>query len=86
MHALERGKELGADLRLTPRVALSVGRRAGDLPDRADLCDELAFQVRLERVQGRSKHVGGIGLGLSAIWALIKGFFRKLFGGGKREA
>ena len=26
-----------------------------------------------------SKAVGGIGLGLSAIWALIKNFFRKLF-------
>jgi len=32
------------------------------------------------------KHVGGIGLGLSAIWAVIKGFFRRLFGGGKTEA
>jgi len=30
-----------------------------------------------------AKHVGGIGLGLSAIWAVIKNFFRKLFGGGK---
>jgi carbon monoxide dehydrogenase subunit G len=29
------------------------------------------------------KHVGGIGLGLSAIWAVIKNFFRRLFGGGK---
>ncbi|MGZ8581661.1 MAG: SRPBCC family protein [Actinomycetota bacterium] len=32
-----------------------------------------------------AKHVGGIGLGLSAIWALIKDFFRRLFGGGKTE-
>lgn len=32
------------------------------------------------------KHVGGIGLGLSAIWAVIKDFFRRLFGGGKTEA
>ena len=30
-----------------------------------------------------AKHVGGIGLGLSAVWALIKNFFRRLFGGGK---
>jgi hypothetical protein len=30
-----------------------------------------------------AKHVGGIGLGLSAIWAVIKNFFRRLFGGGK---
>jgi carbon monoxide dehydrogenase subunit G len=29
-----------------------------------------------------AKHVGGIGLGLSAIWAVIKSFFRRLFGGG----
>jgi hypothetical protein len=29
-----------------------------------------------------AKHVGGIGLGLSAIWAVIKNFFRRLFGGG----
>jgi hypothetical protein len=30
-----------------------------------------------------AKHVGGIGLGLSAIWAVIRNFFRGLFGGGK---
>ncbi len=30
-----------------------------------------------------AKHVGGIGLGLSAVWALIRNFFRRLFGGGK---
>lgn len=30
-----------------------------------------------------SKPVGGIGLGLAAIWAIIKNFFRRLFGGGK---
>jgi carbon monoxide dehydrogenase subunit G len=32
-----------------------------------------------------AKHVGGIGLGLSAIWSVIKNFFRRLFGGGKSE-
>jgi uncharacterized protein len=32
----------------------------------------------------RAKPIGGIGLGLAAIWASIKGFFRRLFG--KREA
>ena len=31
------------------------------------------------------KHVGGIGLGLSALWAVIKDFFRRLFGGGTRD-
>jgi uncharacterized protein len=33
-----------------------------------------------------AKHVGGIGLGLAAIWAVIKNFFSRLFGGGKKEA
>jgi carbon monoxide dehydrogenase subunit G len=30
-----------------------------------------------------AKSVGGIGLGLAALWATIVGFFRRLFGGGK---
>jgi hypothetical protein len=30
-----------------------------------------------------AKPVGGIGLGLAALWATIVGFFRRLFGGGK---
>ncbi len=33
----------------------------------------------------RSKPIGGIRLGLSAIWAAIANFFRRLFGKGKRE-
>jgi carbon monoxide dehydrogenase subunit G len=33
-----------------------------------------------------AKPVGGIGLGLSAIWAILKNFFRRLFGGGSRTA
>ncbi|HEY6566065.1 MAG TPA: hypothetical protein VI341_00985, partial [Actinomycetota bacterium] len=33
-----------------------------------------------------AKPVGGIGLGLAAIWGIIKNFFRKLFGGGKSQA
>jgi hypothetical protein len=30
-----------------------------------------------------AKPVGGIGLGLAALWATIVGFFRRVFGGGK---
>jgi hypothetical protein len=30
-----------------------------------------------------AKPVGGIGLGLSAIWSIVAGFFKKLFGGGR---
>lgn len=33
-----------------------------------------------------AKPVGGFKLGLVAIWALIKNFFRRLFGGGKTSA
>ena len=33
-----------------------------------------------------AKPVGGIRLGLAAIWSIIAGFFRKLFGGGAKEA
>ncbi|MEP6477132.1 MAG: SRPBCC family protein [Actinomycetota bacterium] len=33
-----------------------------------------------------AKPVGGIGLGLSAIWAIVKSFFRRLVGGGSRSA
>jgi carbon monoxide dehydrogenase subunit G len=36
-----------------------------------------------EPAPAATKHVGGIGLGLSAIWALVRNFFRRLFGGGK---
>ena len=32
-----------------------------------------------------AKPVGGIGLSLSAIWAIVKDFFRRLFGGGSRS-
>ena len=33
-----------------------------------------------------AKPVGGIGIGLSAIWAIVKNFFRRLFGRGPRAA
>ena len=33
-----------------------------------------------------AKPVGGIGLGFSAIWAVVKNFLRRMFGGGSRPA
>jgi uncharacterized protein len=33
-----------------------------------------------------ARPVGGIGLGLSALWSVLKNFFRRLFGGGTRSA
>ena len=38
------------------------------------------------RAPSEGKHVGGIGLGLSAIWAKVLDFFRRIFGGGKSRA
>jgi uncharacterized protein len=36
--------------------------------------------------QTAARPVGGIGLGLSAIWAIVKNLFRRLVGGGSRSA
>ena len=33
-----------------------------------------------------AKPVGGVGLGLSAIWSIVRDFIRRLFGGGKSSA
>jgi len=41
-----------------------------------------ALQAPVAR-PAEAKPVGGIGLGLAALWATIVGFFRRLFGGGK---
>lgn len=42
-----------------------------------------ASQQAAPAAPAAAKPVGGIGLGLSALWATIVGFFRRLFGGGK---
>ena len=47
----------------------------------ADLAAGVATPVE---PTARAKPIGGIGLGLAAIWASIKGFFRRMFG--RREA
>jgi len=44
---------------------------------------DVAEQVRAEQAPVHSKPIGGFRLGFSAIWAGIKSFFRRLFGGGK---
>ena len=37
-------------------------------------------------VEAAAKPVGGIRLGLSALWAAVVNFFRRLFGGGSADA
>jgi carbon monoxide dehydrogenase subunit G len=57
-----------------------VARRTG-----AEAASEAAEAPSLER-PAAAKPVGGIGLGFSAIWSLIVGFFKRLFGGGRSKS
>ncbi len=51
---------------------------------RQDDCEHTAGGIRAAKPV--AKPVGGIGLGLAAVWALIKNFFRRLFGGGSKAS
>ena len=59
----------------------SMGAAEVRATESADLAAAVAAPVE---ATARPKPIGGIRLGLAAIWASIKGFFRRLFG--KREA
>ena len=60
-------------------LAQSMGAAEVVATESADVADE----ARAEQAPVKPKPIGGFRLGLSAIWAGIKNFFRKLFG--KRE-
>jgi carbon monoxide dehydrogenase subunit G len=45
--------------------------------------DVAEAEIKVEQPPAKAKPIGGFRLGFSAIWAGIKSFFRKLFGGGK---
>jgi carbon monoxide dehydrogenase subunit G len=60
-------------------LAQSMGAAEVVATESADVADE----ARAEQAPVKAKPIGGFRLGLSAIWAGIKNFFRKLFG--KRE-
>ena len=59
----------------------SMGAAEVRATESADLAAAAAAPVE---ATARAKPIGGIRLGLAAVWASIKGFFRRLFG--KREA
>ncbi|HEY8116132.1 MAG TPA: SRPBCC family protein [Actinomycetota bacterium] len=59
----------------------SMGAAEVRATESADVAASVAAPVEAST---RTKPIGGIRLGLAAIWASIKGFFRRLFG--KREA
>ncbi len=81
---LSRGLLPEVSRKLTQQFAdcLALSMRATEViaTESADVAEE----VRAEQAPAKAEPIGGFRLGLSAIWAGIKDFFRKLFGG-KRE-
>ena len=82
---LSRGLLPEVSRKLTQQFAdcLLESMRAAEVraTESADVAAEVAAPVE---ASARAKPIGGIRLGLAAVWASIKGFFRRLFG--KREA
>ena len=82
---LSRGLLPEVSRKLTQQFAdcLLQSMRAAEVraTESADVAAEVAAPVE---ASARAKPIGGIRLGLAAVWASIKGFFRHLFG--KREA
>jgi len=82
---LSRGLLPEVSRKLTQQFAdcLLQSMRAAEVraTESADVPAAVAVPVE---ASARGKPIGGIRLGLAAIWASIKGFFRRLFG--KREA
>jgi len=82
---LSRGLLPEVSRKLTQQFAdcLLQSMRAAEVraTESADVAAEVAAPVE---ASARAKPIGGIRLGLAAVWASIKGFYRRLFG--KREA
>jgi uncharacterized protein len=82
---LSRGLLPEVSRKLTQQFAdcLLQSMRAAEVraTESADVAAAVAAPVD---ASARAKPIGGIRLGLAAVWASIKGFFRRLFG--KREA
>lgn len=82
---LSRGLLPEVSRKLTQQFAdcLMQSMRAAEVraTESADVAAEAAAPVE---ASARAKPIGGIRLGLAAVWASIKGFFGRLFG--KREA
>jgi uncharacterized protein len=62
---------------------LQAGMAAETAVQRAPADQQPAGTVSVPSAPVSAKPVGGMGLGLSALWATIVGFFRRMFGGGK---
>jgi uncharacterized protein len=82
---LSRGLLPEVSRKLTQQFADCLLQSMGAAEVRATESADVAAAVAVPvEASARSKPIGGIRLGLAAIWASIKGFFRRLFG--KREA
>ena len=82
---LSRGLLPEVSRKLTQQFADCLHQSMGAAEVRATESADLAAGVAAPvEATARPKPIGGIRLGLAAIWTSIKGFFRRLFG--KREA
>jgi carbon monoxide dehydrogenase subunit G len=81
---LSRGLLPEVSRKLTQQFADCLAQSMGAAEVVATESADVAHEARAEQAPVKAKPIGGFGLGLSAIWAGIKNFFRKLFGG-KRE-
>jgi carbon monoxide dehydrogenase subunit G len=75
---------------LLPEISKKLTQQFADCLQAGMMAEEAAAARGEEAVPApvapaAPKPVGGIGLGLSAIWVSIKRFFRKLFGGGSKS-
>ena len=80
---LSRGLLPEVSRKLTQQFADCLAQTMGAAEVVATESADVADEARAEQAPVKPKPIGGFRLGLSAIWAGIKNFFRKLFG--KRE-
>ena len=81
---LSRGLLPEVSRKLTQQFADCLAKSMGAAEVVATQSADVADEARAEQAPVKAKPIGGFRLGLSAIWAGITNFFRKLFGG-KRE-
>ncbi len=66
---------------LLPEISKKLTQQFADCLERSIAAESAGGEAAGgEATPAVAKHVGGIGLGLSAIWSIISNFFRKLFG------
>ncbi len=84
---LSRGLMPEVSKKLTQQFADCLEQTLAASPARSIASPEAAAApVSTNPAAVAAKPVGGIGLGLSAIWAIVKDFFRRLVGGPSRSA